>query len=65
MCTIQKMQRFAIEHDIARPSVLPELLNSLAQRQNMSLDVYLETLDQKPDLGDFVAEVAKLYPQTR
>lgn len=65
MCPVQKMQKFAIDHHIVNPSVLPELLSTLANRQNLPLETYLERLENKPDLSDFVAEMANFYPNSR
>jgi len=57
MCAIQKMQQFAIHHQVKNPEALPPILNALAERQLLSLDEFLERLERKPDLGDFVAEM--------
>lgn len=63
MCPVLKMQTFAIQHNVARPEVLPVLFSCLANRQQMDLEAYLETVERKPDLGDFIAEMATHWPQ--
>jgi len=57
MCATQRMQEFAITHEVKNAEALPALLNALAQRQLLTLDEFLDRMDRKPDLGDFVAEM--------
>jgi hypothetical protein len=51
------MQEFAITHEVKNAEALPALLNALAQRQLLTLDEFLDRMDRKPDLGNFVAEM--------
>ena len=57
MCAVQRMQEFAISHEVKNASALPAIINALAQRQLVTPDEFLDRMDRKPDLGDFVAEM--------
>lgn len=57
MCTVQRMQEFAISHAVTNAEALPALLHALAQRQLLTVEEFLDRMERKPDLGDFVAEM--------
>jgi hypothetical protein len=51
------MQEFAISHAVKNAEALPALLHALAQRQLLTVEEFLDRMERKPDLGDFVAEM--------
>lgn len=64
MCAVQRMQEFAISHEVQNASALPAIINALAQRQLVTLDEFLDRMERKPDLGDFVAEMAGYWKKS-
>ena len=58
MCTVARIQQFAIKHYVANPSVLPQLFSSLANRQLMTVETFLDAVERNPRLAGFVAEIA-------
>lgn len=61
MCTVQRMQEFAITHEVKNAKALPALLHALAQRQYLTVEEFLDRMERKPDLGDFVAEMTHYW----
>ncbi len=63
MCTVARIQQFAIQHYVANPAVLPQLFSSLANRQLMTVETFLDSMERNPKLANFVAEIAHYIKQ--
>jgi len=63
MCPVEKMQQFAIRHEVKNSEALPVVLNHMANTQGYSLDQYLSILDRRPNLSLFVAQIAEAYKE--
>jgi hypothetical protein len=61
MCPVEKMQVFAIKHHVRNFEALPEVFNHLANSQGCTLDQYLDIVDRRPNLSDFIAQIANAY----
>jgi len=63
MCAVVKMQAWALQHEIKDTSVLPILFRSVANAKGQDIESLLDVCQQKPDLSDFLAEMAREMPQ--
>ena len=61
MCPVEKMQVFAIKHQVKNPEAVPEVFNHMANAQGCSLEQYLSIVERRPNLSAFIAQIVDAY----